>query len=97
MYHKYNHKLHSLTRQTLGDGACLAAGIIDTLLAGCIPVVFQQVQRDRLVYFTAEEFANMTIYIPEWKILGPDFKARERALQGETSVYGISESQCLMT
>ncbi len=80
--------------QSLGDGGCLPAGIFDALMMGNIPVVFSHTSRDRLsVYYTAEEFASMTLYVPEWQIMHDPVK--DSGCKHNCSLWANHERTCL--
>jgi len=46
-------------------------GIIDSIVMGCVPVLFIEAQMDLWrAHFTKEEFASMVVFVPEEHIIG---------------------------
>ena len=63
-------------------------------MVGNIPVVFSHTSRDRLsVYYTPEEFASMTLYVPEWQIMHDPVK--DSGCKHNCSLWANHERTCL--
>jgi len=46
-------------------------GLVDSMVLGCIPVVFEHQELDMYEpFFTAEEFAEAIVYVPEARVMG---------------------------